>query len=153
MKTGRTAVGALALSAAGLVGIALHEGYRDRAYDDGVGVQTIGFGATQGVKAGDRITVERALVRLAGDVSRHEAELRSCLGDVPLYQHEWDAYVSWAFNVGVRCDSTLVAKLKARDYPGACAELSKWVYAGGKPLPGLAKRRAEERAKCEGRTP
>ena len=146
----RTAVATLSLSAMGLVGIALHEGYRDRAYDDGVGVQTIGFGTTEGVKPGDRITVERALIRLAEDVSEHEAELRRCLKDVPLYQREWDAYVSWAYNVGVRCDSTLVTKLKAGDYPGACAELSRWVYAGGRVLPGLVRRRAEERAKCEG---
>jgi lysozyme len=146
----RKAVAGLVLSGAGLVSIALHEGFRDRAYDDGVGVQTIGFGTTEGVKPGDRITVERALIRLAGDVSVHEVELRRCLGDVPLFQHEWDAYVSWAYNVGVRCNSTLVTKLKAGDYAGACAELSRWVYAGGRVMNGLVKRRAEERARCEG---
>lgn len=146
----RKAVAGLVLSGAGLVSIALHEGFRDRAYDDGVGVQTIGFGTTEGVKPGDRITVERALIRLAGDVSAHEVELRRCLGDVPLFQHEWDAYVSWAYNVGVRCNSTLVIKLKTGDYAGACAELSRWVYAGGRVMNGLVKRRAEERARCEG---
>ena len=146
----RKAVAGLVLSGAGLVSIALHEGFRDRAYDDGVGVQTIGFGTTEGVKPGDRITVERALIRLAGDVSEHEVELRRCLGNVPLFQHEWDAYVSWAYNVGVRCNSTLVTKLKAGDYAGACAELSRWVYAGGRVMNGLVKRRAEERARCEG---
>jgi len=146
----RRAVAGLVLSGAGLVSIALHEGFRDRAYDDGVGVQTVGFGTTEGVKPGDRITVERALIRLAGDVSAHEVELRRCLGNVPLFQHEWDAYVSWAYNVGVRCNSTLVTKLKAGDYAGACAELSRWVYAGGRVMNGLVKRRAEERARCEG---
>lgn len=150
--TSRVYVAALTLSASALVGIALHEGFRDTAYDDGVGVQTIGFGSTEGVKRGDRITVERGLVLLAGDVSKHEAGLRKCLGDVPLYPREWDAYVSWAFNVGVgaACGSTLVRKLKAGDYAGACKELLRWDRAGGKVLPGLTKRRQAEYRTCMG---
>jgi len=83
-----------------LIGIANHEAFRSRAYDDGVGVQTIGFGTTAGVKPGDTITVERALIRLGQDVGRFESEMRRCIGDVPLYQHEWDAYVSLAYNIG-----------------------------------------------------
>lgn len=148
----RQAVAGLTLSAAALVGIALHEGFRDRAYDDGVGVQTIGFGSTQGVKQGDRITVERALVRLADDVASHERGLRQCLGDTPLHPHEWDALVSWAFNVGVgnACRSTLVAKAKAGDYPGMCKELLRWTRAGGRELVGLIKRRQDEYRRCMG---
>jgi lysozyme len=139
------------LSASALIGIALHEGYRDKAYDDGVGVQTIGFGTTDGVKPGDRITVERALVRLGADVARHEAELRRCV-QVPVYQYEWDAYVSWAYNVGTgaACKSTLVKKLNAGDYPGACKELLRWTRAGGRELPGLVKRRRDEYRRCIG---
>ena len=107
----------LALSAAALIGIAGWEGFRGNAYDDGVGVQTIGFGSTAGVKRGDTITVERALVKLGADVAKHEEGLRACIGDVPLYPHEWDAYVSWAFNVGTgaACSSTLVKRLRAGD--------------------------------------
>ncbi len=149
--TARTNVAALALSASALVGIALHEGFRSRAYDDGVGVQTVGFGSTAGVKAGDTITVERALIRLAEDVAVHERELRQCI-TVPLYQHEWDALTSWAFNVGVRCNSTLIRKLNAGDYAGACRELLRWTFAGGRELPGLVKRRQTEYAQCS-RTP
>jgi lysozyme len=144
----RTHVAALSLSAAGLVSIALYEGFRDRAYDDGVGVMTVGFGTTQGVKAGDRITVERALVLLAKDADETQKGLRRCIGDVPLSQAEWDAYTSWAYNVGVRCDSTLVRKLKAGDYAGACNELSRWVFAGGRKLAGLVARREAERQLC-----
>lgn len=154
MSTMRLATAALSLSATALIGIALHEGYRSRAYDDGVGVQTVGFGTTAGVKRGDTITVERALVRLGDDVAKFERELRACIGEVPLAQYEWDAYVSWAYNVGTgaACGSTLVRKLKALDYAGACAELLRWDKAGGRVLPGLTKRRQEEYRRCIGPT-
>lgn len=150
----RTAA-ALSLSAAALVGIALHEGYRGTAYDDGVGVQTIGFGTTAGVHPGDQITPERALVRLLADADRTQADLRACIGPVPMYQHEWDALVSWAYNVGTgaACKSTLVRRLRAQNYPGACAELLRWTYAGGQVLPGLVKRRQAEYRQCIGTTP
>lgn len=146
------AVASLALSASALIGLALHEGFRDRAYDDGVGIQTIGFGSTAGVKPGDRITVERALIRLADDVAAHERGLRQCLGDTPLAQHEWDSLVSWAFNVGVgaACRSTLVAKAKQGDYAGMCRELLRWTRAGGRELAGLVKRRQDEFKRCTG---
>lgn len=147
----RIAVALLTLSAGGLISIAGYEGYRDQAYDDGVGVQTIGFGATAGVKPGDRIDPVRALVRLGHDASATEQALARCI-TAPLYQHEWDAYVSWAYNVGTgaACGSTLVRKLNAGDYAGACDELLRWVYAGGRKLAGLAARRAAERARCLG---
>lgn len=148
----RTRVAGLLLSAAALVAIAMHEGFRGRAYDDGVGVQTVGFGSTEGVKRGDQITVERALVRLLQDAEKHQRELRACIGDVPMHQHEWDAIVSWAYNVGTgaACKSSLVRKLKAGDYSGACAELLRWDRAGGKVLPGLTKRRQAEYQQCTG---
>lgn len=150
----RVQIAALSLSAAAFVGIAVHESYREKAYlptpDD---VPTIGFGTTDGVKMGDKITVERALVRLLTDADKFQIELKRCIGDVPMHQYEWDAFVSWAYNVGTgaACRSTLVKKLKERDYAGACAELSKWVYQAGKKLNGLVKRREQERAMCEGR--
>lgn len=142
----------LVLSAAALIGLAGWEGFRDKAYDDGVGVQTIGFGSTEGVKHGDTITVERALIKLGADVSKHEQGLRACVALIPLYQHEWDAYVSWAFNVGVgaACGSTLVKKLRSGDYAGACKELLRWNRAGGRALRGLTLRRQAEYKTCTG---
>jgi lysozyme len=142
----------LALSAAALIGLAGWEGFRDKAYDDGVGVQTIGFGSTAGVKRGDTITVERALVKLGADVAKHEQGLRACIGAVPLYQYEWDAYASWAFNVGTgaACGSTLVKRLRAGDYAGACKELLRWDRAGGRVLRGLTLRRQSEYKTCTG---
>lgn len=160
---GRVAIASLSLSAAALVGMAVHESYRGDAYyatdDERVrGISTIGFGTTtrpdgSPVRPTDRTTPERALVQLLADAGRFERELKACVGDVPMHQHEWDAIVSWAYNVGsaAACRSTLVRKLKAGDYAGACAELDRWVYQGSTRLPGLVKRRADERARCEGR--
>jgi lysozyme len=153
----RLPIRTLALSATALVGLALHEGFRDKAYDDGVGVQTIGFGRTGGVKPGDRTTVERELVLLNQDVDRRQKEMRACVGDVPLAQNEWDAYVSFAYNVGVRafCGSSAVRYLKQAppDYEKACANLLEWNRAGGRVLAGLVKRRQDEYALCMGMTP
>jgi len=140
---------ALTLSAAALIGIAAFEGYRGDSYDDGVGVQTIGFGSTAGVKPGDRIDPVRALIRLGQDAERHAQEISACI-QVPLYQHEFDAYVSLAYNIGTGafCRSTLVKKLNAGDYEGACSEILKWNRAGGKVLSGLVKRRESEYRMC-----
>lgn len=147
----------LALTAAGLIGLALHEGYKEAAYDDGVGVQTVGFGSTrladgQPVRRGDRLPVPRALVRLGDDVARFEREMRACIGEVPLYQREWDAYVSLTYNIGAGtfCRSTLVRKLKGTppDYVAACAEILRWNRAGGQVSVGLSRRRAAEFKLC-----
>lgn len=147
----RRTVAALSLSAAALIGIATFEGYRERAYDDGVGVQTIGFGSTENVKPGDKTDPVRALARLGADADRHAKEIASCIR-VPLYQHEFDAYVSFAYNVGAGafCRSTLAKKLNVGDYAGACAELMRWNRAGGKVLPGLVTRRQAEYRQCIG---
>ena len=148
----RVLAAALVLSSAGFVGIASYEGYRSVAYNDGTGVTTIGFGTTTNVKPGDTVTVERALHLALADVSKTEAAVRRCV-KVPLSQNEFDAYVSFTYNIGPTafCNSTLVKKLNTRDYAGACAEISRWNKADGRVLKGLTKRRAAERAKCEGR--
>jgi lysozyme len=151
-------IAALALSGAGLAGVGVYEGYRGRAYDDGVGVQTIGFGSTtrpdgSPVRPSDTITPERALVRLAEDAGRIERQMKACLpADLTLYPHEWDAFVSLAYNIGpgAFCRSTLAKKLRQSppDYAGACDEILRWRFAGGRELPGLVKRRAAEHRLC-----
>ena len=155
IKPSRTQIGALVLAASTLVGIATHEGYKGEAYIPVPGdVPTIGFGTTAGVKMGDKTTPVRSLQTLLDEIDSVYAQgVRRCV-TVPLYQHEFAAMVSFSYNVGVSafCGSTLVKKINAEDYAGGCAELSKWVYGPGrKVLPGLVKRRAEERAICEGR--
>lgn len=137
----RFGIGLLALSASGLVYVAQREGYREVAYADGVGVQTVGYGSTGGVRAGDTTTPLRALVRLHADASDFEVALRRCLpATVPLAQHEWDAYVALAYNVGARAvclnnartgPSTIVQRLQGADYAGACEAILLYRFAGG----------------------
>lgn len=148
----RLAVSALCVSAACLVGIAGYEGYRGEAYLPTKNDRpTIGFGETRGVKPGDRTTPERALVQLLKSTEGHAEAIRQCIS-VPLYQHEWDAYVSLAYNIGAGsfCKSTLVRKLNEKDYGGACGEILRWDKQAGKVLPGLTKRRQAEYAMCRG---
>jgi lysozyme len=149
----RVTVASLALSASAFVSLALHEGYRGDAYIPVPGdVPTIGFGTTEGVKLGDKITPPKALERALADVSKFEGAVKKCV-KAPLYQHEYDAYIQFSYNVGsgAFCNSTLVKKLNVGDYPGACAELLRWTRAGGRELPGLVKRRQAEYNLCMGR--
>lgn len=148
----RTTIAALSLSAAALVGIVTHEGYSDKAYTPVPGdVQTIGFGTTEGVKPGDTITPTKALARALTDIGKFEGAIKKCV-KVPLHQHEYDAYLSIAYNIGsgAFCGSTLVRKLNAGDYAGACTEILKWDRFQGKPLRGLTLRRQDEYRKCTG---
>lgn len=149
----RVRIAALTLSASALVGIAVHEGYRDRPYIPVKGdVPTIGFGDTHNVKPTDRTDPVRALIRLNQHAEAFQRKMRQCIGDVPMHQHEWDAVISWAYNVGTgaACKSTLVRKLQAGDYAGACRELLRWDKFKGQALPGLTKRRQDEFRQCMG---
>lgn len=160
----RRTVAALALSAVALVSLVLHEGYTDRAVIPVPGdVPTIGFGTTGGVQLGDRTTPPQALKRALQDVQKFEGALKSCV-NVPLHQHEYDALVSFSYNVGsgAFCRSTLVKKLNVSDYSGACAELLRWRFFQGRDcaLPantrlcgGLVKRREAEYRLCMGEPP
>lgn len=148
----RLQIAALTLSASALVGIALHEGYRDKAYTPVPGdVHTIGFGTTEGVKQGDNITVERALVRLLQDASKFEQTVKRC-APVPMYAHEFSAFVSLTYNIGegAFCSSTLVKKLREGDYKAACEQILRWDKFKGQSLPGLTKRRQQEYQMCLG---
>ena len=148
----RRLIATISLSAAALVGIVVSEGYTDRAVIPVPGdVPTIGFGTTEGVKMGDATTPPKALARALQDVGRYEGALKLCV-KVPLYQHEYDAYVSLAYNIGSRafCSSTLARKLNEGDYPGACREILRWDRFKGQPLRGLTTRREREYRQCTG---
>ena len=148
----RLSVGVLSLTAAGLVSLANLEGFSGEAYIPVPGdVPTIGFGSTVGVELGDTISVPAALGRLMRDVGDAESAIGRCV-KVPLSQGEYDAYTSFAFNVGgtAFCASTLVKKLNSRDYQGACAELKRWVYVDGRVVQGLVNRREAEYQRCIG---
>jgi len=148
----RLTIATLSLSAAGLVGIATSESYTSTAVIPVPGDKlTIGFGTTEGVKAGDKITPPVALARALADVQKYEGSIKQCV-KAPLYQHEYDAYTSLAYNIGTGafCKSTLVARLNAGDYPGACRQILAWDKFKGKPLRGLTLRREREYKTCMG---
>ena len=136
-------------------GIALikqFEGCKLTAYQDSVGVWTIGYGWTQPVDGKPiraRMTIKQetaerllktGLVSYESDVSR--------LVKVGLTQGQFDALVSFTYNLGARSLSTsaLLRKLNAGDYAGAADEFMHWNKAGGKVLNGLTRRREAERA-------
>ncbi|MCL8307605.1 MULTISPECIES: lysozyme [Pseudomonas] len=130
----------------GLSLIKSFEGLRLQAYQDAVGVWTIGYGTTRGVNAGMKISKEQAERMLLNDVQRFEPEVER-LVTVPLSQNQWDALVSFAYNLGSANleSSTLRRLLNAGDYAGAADQFPRWNKAGGKVLPGLTRRRAAER--------
>ncbi|WP_374342614.1 glycoside hydrolase family protein [Azonexus sp.] len=160
----------LALSAAGLVAIAVSEGYTDKAVIPVPGDKpTLGFGTTDGVKLGDRTTPPQALGKALRDVQVTEAGLKRCI-HVALYQHEYDALVRLAYNVGAGavCDSSIPGKLADNDYAGACRTIldfdkmrdcskplvwdkkkQKWVCQLV-PIRGLSIRRQTEYRQCMG---
>lgn len=134
------------ISQAGLLAIKSYEGVRLTAYDDGVGVWTIGVGHTKGVKRGDTITMDQVDEFLRQDLQEAEAAVNDAV-KVPLTQGQFDSLVSWTFNLGAGAfrGSTLLKKLNAKDYDGAADEILRWNKAGGRVLPGLVKRRISER--------
>lgn len=146
----RLALGSLALSAAALVGLALSEGYTDRAVQPLPGDKwTYGFGTTEGVKAGDTISPPKALERKLRDVQNFEGAIKQCVR-VPLAQGEYDAFVSLAYNIGADafCKSTLVRLLNAGDYAGACQQILRWDRFKGERVRGLTLRREREYQQC-----
>jgi lysozyme len=128
------------------------EGMVLRGYKDPIGIVTACAGHTKTAVLGRPYTESECNNLLENDLADHADGVMSCI-HVPVNTGEKAAYVSFGFNVGVNafCNSTMSRKLNAGDHTGACAELSRWVKAGGRVLPGLVKRRATERAICEGK--
>lgn len=125
------------------------EGLRTYAYRDPVGIPTICFGETRGVQMGDTATVAECKTMLGDRLLEFSAGVDRCL-TVRVPDKTYAAFVSFAYNVGVGafCGSTLARKANAGDIRGACDQLPRWNRAGVLVLPGLTKRRAEERALC-----
>ena len=122
------------------------EGFRRDAYRDAAGVLTIGYGHTgKDVREGDRMTTYGAEQLLLIDLKEHEAAVRRL--NVARTQGQFDALVSLAFNIGTG-RLTRSALLKTIRSGGSKADITRefkrWVYGGGKRLPGLVKRREWE---------
>lgn len=128
------------------------EGVRLLAYRDSVGVWTIGYGHTAAAgspapTSGMRISDQDAEEILRRDLGKFERGVEG-LVKVELQQHQFDALVSFAFNVGLGNlgQSTLLKKVNAQNFDQVPAEFLKWNKAGGKELPGLTRRRHAEAA-------
>ncbi|MGC3891299.1 lysozyme [Pseudomonas urmiensis] len=130
----------------GLSLIKSFEGLRLQAYQDAVGIWTIGYGTTRGVKAGMSITKEKAERMLLNDVQRFESEVER-LVTVPLNQNQWDALICFTYNLGTANleSSTLRRLINAGNYTAAAEQFPRWNKAGGQVLAGLSRRRAAER--------
>lgn len=110
---------------------------------------TIGWGTTGvDVKQGVVWTQQQCDDRLTQDVNSFATKVSAALGSAPTTQHQFDALVSFAYNVGVGnlSSSTLLKLHKAGDFAGAQQQFARWNKAAGKVLPGLTKRRAAEAA-------
>ena len=121
------------------------EGCVLEAYKCPAGVWTIGYGTTQGVKPGMKITQYQAEAFLKRDIQPLESTLNSM--GVNFTQNQFDALISWMYNLGVGNfnTSTLKKKIIARaSDEDICDQIIKWVNSGGKPLLGLKRRRVEE---------
>lgn len=127
------------------------EGLRLEAYYDSVGQITIGYGHTLTAKPGMVITKEEAEELLRDDVERFE-EFVNDVVTVPLTQWQFDALVSFCFNLGQGNlgDSTLLEELNKGNYDKAAQEFNEWVYAGGEVLDGLVRRRNAESTMFQG---
>jgi lysozyme len=148
----RQSVGGLGIGAALLVSVMMYEGYTDTAVIPVPGdVPTIGVGRTEGVHMGDKTEPVREMMLLLKNLDKYGNGIKACI-NVPLYQYELDAFVSLAYNIGINafCNSTLVKKLNAGDYSGACEQIMIWDKFKGKPLKGLTNRRNEEYRTCRG---
>jgi len=122
------------------------EDLRTVSYDDGAGTWTVGYGHTKNVPPGIKITRTQAEDYFRADLGIAEGVMRLMV-KVPLHQWEYDALVSFIFNVGGGNfgKSTLRTVLNELRYEDAAAELPKWRKAGGKILKGLERRRAAEK--------
>lgn len=129
-----------------------YEGLQLQPYICPAGKATLGYGHTgPDVVFGITITEADADKLLREDLHFAERGVET-YARVPLTQGQFDALVSFTYNLGVGAmrDSTLLKKVNAKDFDGAAAEFGKWVHGGGRVLPGLIKRRAAEVALFRG---
>ena len=121
------------------------EGLRLKAYLCPAGIWTIGYGHTSGVSPNSFITIQEADEYLHRDVATIEMQLNKL--NLSLRECQWDAIVSFVFNVGIGNfkASTLLAKIRINpDDNSIMDEFLRWVYANGKVMRGLQKRRLTE---------
>ena len=121
------------------------EGCKLTAYLCPAGVWTIGYGHTEGVNKGDKITQDKAEELLKQDLSKFEDALNSY--GFTLSQNQYDALICFMFNIGIQAfrTSTMFKYLRKNRYAAAAEQFNKWIYANHKPSKGLERRRDAER--------
>lgn len=147
--TGTRLAGALLATAIATVGG--WEGLKLVAYRDIVGVPTVCFGETRGVKMGDRHTREECEAMLGDALKEFEAGMRACLKDPDgLPEGAYAAFLSVSYNIGTGafCRSSMARLANAGNLPAACDALLMWNKAGGRVVRGLTNRRIAERELC-----
>jgi lysozyme len=140
------------ISAEGLALIKKFEGCELEAYQDAVGVWTIGYGHIKGVKEGMTITKEQAEEMLLEELVEYENYVLEAVNH-QLDQCMFDALVSWTYNLGPSNlnSSTMLKVLNAGDYDAVPEQIKRWNKAGGKVLQGLVRRREAEALLFEGK--
>ena len=142
--------GAIAIATVMLSGKDGLEGREDVAYRDVVGVLTVCDGHTgSDIIPGKRYTDKECDALTRADLTRIARQVDPHIR-VPVSETQRAAIYTFAYNVGATAtiNSTLLKKLNAKDYGGACAELKRWVYAGGQKWKGLMNRRDVEYEVC-----
>jgi lysozyme len=126
------------------------EGLQLAAYRDVVGVATICYGETRGVRMGQKATKEQCDAMLAEGLLDFAAGIERCVPFDALPVPTQVAVVSLAYNIGQGgfCKSTVARKLREGDRAGACDAFMAWNKAGGVTWRGLTRRRAAERELC-----
>lgn len=155
LKT-RVAAAVLTVSAAVVTSTMQKEGFRDKAYPDPAtrgAPWTLGYGATAGVKPGDRTTQPEAMARLTTTLDAVGSGVAGCLS-APVSQGEFDASVDLAYNIGIAayCQSSVARRFNSQDYWGGCMAILLYTKArvGGQlvNMPGLITRRWDEYYTC-----
>ena len=128
------------------------EGCELEAYKCAAGVWTKGYGSTKGVKEGDTITQDEAEELLIKDLEVFEKAVNDAV-KVAMVQCQFDALVSWTFNLGPGNlnSSTMLKKLNGREFDEVSEQMKRWNKANGKTLDGLIRRREAEALLYEGK--
>ena len=129
----------------GLELIKSFEGCETTAYQDSVGVWTIGYGHTKGVEEGQTCSIEDAETMLSEEMDEYEGYINNMV-KVELEQHEFDALVAWVYNLGPTNlgESTMLKVLNDGQFDRVPDEMRRWNRAGGQVLQGLVRRREAE---------
>ena len=133
------------ISKSGIDLIAKWEGFRSNAYLDVVGVWTIGYGHTKGVRPGDTITKTEAKKWLESEIERHVAKFDTYI-KVPLTQGQFDALASFHYNLGANIlkGTGLLDAINKQDWESASKQMLLYNKGGGRIIQGLVNRRKEE---------